>query len=223
LKSNLYKTLLFKVLPGIIGIMLMLFLPAGTFRYWQAWVWLGVILIPMVFVLIYLIRKDPALLERRLKSREKETRQSWIISLSIVVLLAAFILPGFDHRWGWSHVPAAVVIIADLLIFLGYFIYARVLYENSYASRVVEVEKDQKVISSGPYAVIRHPMYAGIILTYLFSPLALGSWWAVLPALCIFIVLYLRIINEEKTLARELPGYTEYMQKVKYRLIPGIW
>jgi len=134
-----------------------------------------------------------------------------------------YIIPGFDYRFHWSTVPFIVVIIADILVFLGYMIIFFVFRENTYASRIVTVEEDQNVISSGPYALVRHPMYVGVMLMFVFSPLALGSFWALIPALIIPVVLVLRIHDEENLLKEDLPGYQEYMQKVKYRLLPGVW
>jgi len=191
----------------------MFFLPAGTLAYWEAWVYLTVLLIPMVLVLIYLLRNDPELLERRMRMREKESEQKLIIKISYLYFLLAFLLPGFDKRFEWSNVPVVVVIVADVLV----------LRENRYASRIIEVEQEQKVISSGPYAIVRHPMYLGVSLMYILSPLALGSYWATIPSLLIIPLLVARIRNEESVLGRELKGYKEYMQKTKYRLIPGIW
>ncbi|HEX7364787.1 MAG TPA: isoprenylcysteine carboxylmethyltransferase family protein [Dehalococcoidia bacterium] len=202
---------------------LIFFVPAGTIRYWQAWVYLGILFIPMLFAFTYLLKNNPELLERRLRTRETEKPQKLIIVLSIFAFFLAFIIPGLDHRFGWSTVPVAVVIIADIIGLVGYSIFFLVMKENTYASRVIEVEKDQKVISTGPYAVIRHPMYLGGSLLYLFSPIALGSWWAVIAFLPLPVLLIFRILNEEQVLAKELPGYKAYMKKVKYRLIPFIW
>lgn len=199
------------------------FLPAGTFDYWQAWIYLAVLFIPMLGVMMYLLKNDPALLERRLKAKEKASEQKTIIKLASLVILIAFILPGFDKRYGWSHLPVWAVILADVLVLTGYGIFFLVLKENSYAARTVEVESDQKVISSGPYAIVRHPMYVGVLLMYTLSPAALGSWISVLPALLIIPVLVLRILDEEKILLVELKGYGDYMQKTRYRLIPGVW
>ena len=201
----------------------MFFLPAGTFAYWEAWVYLAILLIPMSFVLLYLLKNDPGLLERRMRLRERETEQKRIVKTYIFFLILAFLLPGFDHRFGWSNVSVAVVVAADVLVLLGYGTFFLVLRENSYASRIVEVDREQKVISSGLYALTRHPMYLGISVLYFFSPLALGSWWAMIPALMILPILVGRIRNEESLLARDLKGYQEYMQKTRYRLIPGIW
>jgi protein-S-isoprenylcysteine O-methyltransferase Ste14 len=202
---------------------LLFFWPAGTFRYWQAWVYIAILFIPMLCVFIYLIRNDPELLERRMKAREKERRQKSIQLVGGLFFLVIYLLPGFDRRYGWSSVPVAVVIAADILVLAAYGFFVRILKENSYASRIVEVEKNQKVITTGPYAVVRHPMYVAIIIMYVFAPLALGSYWAAIPALSLIPILAARIRNEEKMLLMGLPGYQEYVQRVRFRLIPGIW
>lgn len=202
---------------------LIIFLPAGTLRYWQGWMYMVTLFTPMLFVFGYLLKNDPELLERRMRTKEKEAQQNRIIKLGYPLFLAAFILPGFDIRYGWSNMPAMVSILADVLVFAGYVIFFFVLRENSYASRVIEVEKEQKVISTGPYALVRHPMYLGVLLMYGFSPLALGSWWALIPAASIVAVLVARIKNEEEVLLRELPGYAEYLQKTRFRMIPWLW
>lgn len=201
----------------------MFFIPAGTLDYWQAWVYLAILLLPMGLVLAWLLKNDPKLLERRMRTREKERKQQTIILLSYPVFLAAFLLPGLDRRYAWSRVPVWLVLLADLVVLAGYIFFARVLKENRFLSRVVEVDRDQRVIDTGPYAVVRHPMYAGMLPLYLFSPLALGSFWALIPAAPLLPVIVARILNEEKVLARDLPGYAEYRRRVKYRLLPGLW
>ena len=158
-----------------------------------------------------------------MRLKEKETTQKRIVGLSRIPFILGFLIPGFDYRFQWSDVPVLVVIIGNIMVFLGYWIVFLVFRENSYTSRIVEVEKGQKVITSGPYALVRHPMYTGIILMYLFTPVALGSWWALLIFGFTPLVLILRIFNEEELLKRELPGYKEYCQKVHYRLLPYIW
>lgn len=197
--------------------------PAGNWGYWQGWMYILTLIIPMFFMFAYLLRNDPALLERRMRMREKEAVQRRIISLSYIYFLVAFILPGLDVRFGWSHVPPFVSIITDILVFAGYMIFFWVLVTNSFVSRVVEVESNQRVISSGPYALVRHPMYSGVIIMYLASPVALGSYWALVPALLIVPLLIARIFNEEQVLLCDLPGYKEYTQSVVFRLIPGVW
>lgn len=222
-QGALIKVVLFRLVMVIPLMFAMFFLPAGTLNYWQAWMYLGTLFIPMIFVSIYLIKNDPGLLERRMKFGEKQKEQKKIINLSIIYYLLAFILPGLDHRFGWSHVSTVVSIVADILVAIGYGIVILVFRENSYASRIVEVTQEQKVVSSGPYAIVRHPMYVGVILMYGLSPLALGSYWAIIPALAIIPILVARITNEENLLREELKGYNDYILKTKYRLIPGIW
>lgn len=221
--KKLSVSVLFRLAFAVPMVGLFLFLPAGTWRYWQAWMYLGTLFIPMFFVFGYLLKNDPELLERRMHTKEKENQQNQVLKFGYPLFIAAFILPGFDIRYGWSNMPAIISVLADIAVFAGYLIFFFVLRENSYASRVVEVEQDQKVISTGPYALVRHPMYVGVLMMYLFSPLALGSWWALIPAASIVVVLVVRIRNEEEVLLRELPGYAEYQQKTRFRMIPGIW
>ena len=222
-RGELIKMVSARILVVIPILFAMFFLPAGTFAYWEAWVYLTILLIPMILVLIYLVKNDPGLLERRMRMREKEAEQKLIIKISYLCFLLVFLLPGFDKRFEWSSAPVVVVIVADVLVLLGYGIFFLVLRENRYASRIIEVEQEQKVIRSGLYAIIRHPMYLGVSLMYILSPLALGSYWAMIPSLLIIPLLVARIRNEESLLGRELKGYQEYVQKTKYRLIPGIW
>ncbi len=208
---------------GMLALGVMFFLPAGTLRYWQAWVYMAILFTPMAFLMRYLLKHNPELLERRLQMQERKARQKRIIEVSLFVFLAAFLLPGFDRRFGWSHVHPAVVLAADLIVLIGYGLFVLVLKENRYAARTVEVEAGQKVIQTGPYRVVRHPMYLATLLIYLFSPLALGSYWALIPMLAYPAILVARIRNEERLLLQELEGYGEYMDKVRYRLIPGVW
>jgi protein-S-isoprenylcysteine O-methyltransferase Ste14 len=199
------------------------FLTAGTLNYWQAWIYMALLLIPMCLVESYFLKKDPELLERRLRLKEKEPEQKAIIKFSYPVFLVAFLLPGFDRRCGWSTVPVWMVIVADVIVLAAYGLFVLVMRENRFLSRVVEVDQKQKVVSTGPYAVVRHPMYAAIIPLYLFSPLALGSFWALIPAAFVPLIIIARILNEEKVLSRELSGYRKYARRVKYRLIPRVW
>lgn len=208
---------------GIPVLGLFFFLPAGTLNYWEAWLYLVVLFTPIFFVMQYLLKNDPALLERRMRMREQAGEQGLIIKLSFVYFLVTFLLPGFDKRFGWSDVPVWLVLVADLIVLASYIVVILVFRENSYASRTVEVDEDQKVIDTGPYSVVRHPMYSGLTALYVISPLALGSYWALIPALLIVPIIVARIVSEEKILAEELPGYTEYQKKVKYRLLPGVW
>lgn len=222
-RGELARLIVPRWLGAVVVLAAVFFLPAGTFDYWEAWVYIALLLIPAVFLMGYLARHDPALMQRRTRMKERELQQRRIVALSFVWFLVMFLLPGFDRRFEWSHVPVWLVVAADAVFALGYLLVFLVYRENTYTSRVVEVEQGQTVISTGPYAVVRHPMYLGVIGMYFFTPLALGSYWAMIPALAIFPILVARIRNEEAVLARDLPGYVDYMQKVRWRLIPGVW
>lgn len=213
--------LLFPIVLIVLG--LMLFVPAGTLDYWEAWVYCAALLIPFLIVVTYLLRNDPELLARRIRLNEKESAQKKIISVSRFMFFIIFLIPGLDHRFGWSDVPVGVVLAANTLVILGYLFVFLVFRENTYASRIVEIEHNQKVITTGPYARVRHPMYLGVSIMLLATPIALGSYWAFPAFMILPLILVYRIINEEEVLMRELPGYKDYMQKVKYRLVPGIW
>jgi protein-S-isoprenylcysteine O-methyltransferase Ste14 len=202
---------------------LIFFLPAGSFRFWEAWIYMSILLPAMFSVILYFLKKDPRLLERRMRMKEKEREQNIIIKLSSLFFLAGFLLPGFDFRYQWSHIPIYLVLTADAVVFLGYVLCFFVMRENSYLSRTVEVEEGQKVISTGPYSLVRHPMYIGVLLMFLFTPIALGSWWALIPFISLPVFLVLRILNEEKVLTKNLSGYEEYRKTVPFRLIPYIW
>lgn len=227
LQSSVMKALKMKIairlalLPLFIG--LLTFLPAGTFNFWQVYIYFAILLGPIIFVIFYFFKKDPKFLERRMKMNEQEIQQKKIVFVAIVAFLLGYILPGFDHRFGWSDIPTTIVIIADILVLLSYIFIIYVFKENSYASRVIEIDKNQTVISTGPYAIVRHPMYLGILVMFLSTPIALGSYWAIIPFAVLPIALVLRILNEEKVLSEQLPGYKEYCQKVRFRMIPFIW
>jgi len=222
-KAKATLTAILRLVIGIPMIGAMFFLPAGTFNYWQAWVWLGTLFIPMGISLIYLLKLDPKLLERRTRTNETRPEQRRIILASVVYLIVVFIIPGFDVRNGWSNVPAWLCLTADGVVLGSYILYVFVLRTNTYASRVIEVEQGQQVISSGPYALVRHPMYLAMIMMMTATPLALGSYWAMLPSVLFIALLAARAKNEEELLQKELKGYTEYMQKTRYRLFPGVW
>jgi protein-S-isoprenylcysteine O-methyltransferase Ste14 len=200
-----------------------LFLPAGSFRFWEAWIYIVALSVPMVLTLFYLVRNDPGLLERRLRLKEKEEVQKKIVRFFRVPFILGFLTPGLDYRFNWSEVPTVLVIMANVMVFLGYLWVYFVFRENSYTSRIVETEKGQQVITTGPYAVVRHPMYLGMIIMFIFTPVALGSWWALFPFGLVPLILMLRIYDEERVLLRDLPGYKDYCRKTRYRLIPGIW
>lgn len=217
-----WKTIV-KVISGVLILPAIFFLTAGTFNYWQAWLYLAVILLPAAFILAYFAKTDPAFLQRRMQFKEPEVEQKKIVGLSAIPLILQFVLPGLDVRFGWSRLPALVIYISAVVSLIGYLIVILTFMKNRFASRVIVVEEGQKVITTGPYKVVRHPMYLGTILLYLSSPLVLGSYWAVIPALFMIPVLVYRIINEEEILKRDLPGYVEYTEKTRYRLIPGLW
>ena len=202
---------------------LVFFLSAWTIKYWQGWAYILTIAIPMVIFGVYMFKHDPKLLERRLRTKEKRKEQRLIIKLGILPFLLTFVLPGFDVRFGWSKVPVLTSILGLALVLFGYLLTLYVFKTNSFAARVVDVEKEQKVISTGPYARVRHPMYFALIFFYGATPLALGSYWALILAFLIFPILVFRIKDEEKELLENLAGYREYTQKVKYRFIPGVW
>ena len=222
-QKKLRKKIAVLVPTVFLGLGLIFFVPAGTLDYWEAWVYCAVLLVPFLFVLTYLLRKDPELLARRIRLNEKESAQRRIIGASSLIFFTGFLIPGLDHRYGWSDIAVEAVLAADALVIIGYALIFLVFKENPFASRVVEVEQGQRVISTGPYTLVRHPMYLGTSIMWLATPIALGSYWALPVFLILPIVLVYRIMNEEEVHLRELPGYREYTQKVKYRLIPGIW
>ena len=198
-------------------------LPAGTFNYWQVYLFLAIFIVPMIFTLFYFLKHDPKFLERRIHAKEKEKTQLVFQFFSAIIHLGGFIISGLDRRFGWSDVPVHFVLIADAVILSGYFLIFNVFRQNSYASRIVEVEANQEVISTGLYSIVRHPMYFGILIMFLPMPIALGSWWALIPIATLPFAFAVRLLNEESVLKKELPGYEEYCRKTKYRLIPYIW
>ena len=222
-KKQIVTATVIRLLMAIPVLGLLFFWPAGTFNYWQAWAYLVILFTPMTWMMFYFIKNDPELLERRLRMREEQQEQSILIKLMLVFFVAVFLLPGFDRRFGWSNTPMWLSVLGLALVLLGYISFFFVLRENSFASRVIEVEEHQKVISSGPYTIVRHPMYLGVMLMYGISPLALGSLWGMLPMALLPFFLVARIINEEKVLSEDLEGYEEYTRKVKWRLIPWVW
>ncbi len=225
--TKINKTLFLKTISRyIISIILvgaMLFLPAGTFHFMNAWLFMGILFIPMFFVLIYLVVKDPVLLEKRMRLDEKEKPQKLYVVLSIVMTFLTFMLPGFDFRFHWSSVPITVVIGSAVIVLTGYFLFFLVMRQNSYASRVIEIQQEQKLIDTGLYSLVRHPMYMAATLLFGFAPLVLGSYYSMIPMIFIPVLLIIRLKNEEKVLKNGLKGYEEYMKKVKYRMIPFIW
>jgi protein-S-isoprenylcysteine O-methyltransferase Ste14 len=204
----------------------LLFIAAGTLDYWQAWIFLAVYFALSVAITLYLVKKDPALLARRMSGgpfAEKQTAQKIIMSFTSLGFIGLLVVPALDHRFGRSNMPPSVALAGDGLMALGLLGVFFVFKENTFTSATIELAPDQQVISSGPYALVRHPMYASALVLLLGIPIALGSWWGVLALFAILPALIWRLIDEEKFLARNLPGYVEYQQKVRYRLIPWVW
>ena len=212
-----------KFIFGFILIGALLFLPAWTLAYPGAWLFIAILFIPMLFMGAVLLAKAPALLEKRLNSKEKETAQKGVLALSGLIFPIGFILSALDFRFSLSHVPAWLTASAAALFLLGYAMYAEVMRENAYLSRTVEVQEGQKVVSTGLYGIVRHPMYLATLLMFLPIPIILGSFWGLIPFALYPFAIVTRIINEEKVLTKELAGYAEYKAKIKYRLIPFIW
>ena len=212
-----------KYLLGLFTVSLLLFLPAGTVRYPQGWLFMGILFIPMFIAGVIMLKKNPELLKKRLNARENETEQKTVIFFSGIMFLSAFITAGLSYRFRWLLLPFQASMIFAMIFLAAYLLYAEVLRENTYLSRTVEIQKDQKVIDSGLYGIVRHPMYMATVLLFLCMPLVLGSAVSFLIMLGYIPIIVKRIQNEEKILSEGLPGYEEYRKKVKYRLIPGIW
>lgn len=205
---------------------ILLFVPAGTLHYWQAWVYLLVVTVASVLTTLYLIKHDPALLERRLKGgprAEKTPTQRVIMLFMSLGFVALLVVPALDFRLGWSALPVGIVALGDLLVAMGFYGISRVYRENSFASATVGVVENQKVISTGPYSIVRHPMYAWALLYLAGKPLALGSYWGLIVLVALVPILVWRLMDEEKLLVKELPGYLDYQKQVKYRLVPFVW
>jgi protein-S-isoprenylcysteine O-methyltransferase Ste14 len=224
--NDLGKKTIFGFIQVLIVSGVLLFLPAGTFAYWEAWIFLLVFTVSGALVSRYLWKHDPKLLERRMKGgpiAEKEKRQKIIMTFLSLLFILLLVVPALDFRYAWSHAPLIAVIVGDVLIAFGFYSNFLVFRENSFTAAIIEVASDQKVISSGPYAIVRHPMYAGSLIMLLGFPLALGSFWGLLliPPIIFFIVL--RLLNEEKILKKNLAGYAEYCRAVPYRLAPYVF
>src|SRR5450432_304155 len=219
-----------KALSGLIWLIvilgILLFVSAWTLDFWQAWIYLLIFGGSSSAITLFLMSRDMELLKRRLKagaSAEKERNQKIIQTFARFIFIGILLIPGFDHRFNWSAVPVYIVIAGEVFVALGFFIVFLVFKENSYTSATIEIGENQTVISTGPYAIVRHPMYSGALLMLTFTPLALGSFWDLLFVILIFIVIIWRLLDEEKFLSKNLPGYTAYCQKTRYRLIPAIW
>jgi len=219
-----------KAFAGLLNLLvcmaLAIFLPAWTLHYWQAWVFLGAFFVPALAITLHLMKKDPKLLERRVRggsAAEKETSQKIIQGFAAASFVATLIVPAFDHRFRWSTAPVWAVLAGDALIVLGFCIVFLVFKENTFTSGIIEVAVEQKVISTGPYAVVRHPMYIGALVMLLGVPPALGSWWGELTIIPMTLVIVVRLLGEERFLVKNLAGYSEYKSTVAYRLVPFLW
>ncbi|MGI5831507.1 MAG: methyltransferase family protein [Thermoguttaceae bacterium] len=212
-----------KFLLGVVLVGSSIFLSAGTFSFFYGWLFMGVLFVPMFFAGMIMMFKNPELLKKRLDAKEKQKEQSLVVKLSGLMCLAGFVVAGLGYRFGWYIFPKGVAIGASAVFLIAYLFYAEVLRENRYLSRTVEVRKDQKVIDTGLYGIVRHPMYSATLFLFLSMPLILGSIYSFLIFLAYPSIIAKRIINEERFLEKELDGYCEYKQKVKYRLIPLIW
>ena len=221
--TKLFTQAIAKFTLGAVLVGLLLFLPAGTLAYFNGWLFMGILFVPMFGAGIVMMRKNPNLLKERLDAKEKQKDQDLVVKLSGLMFLAGFIAAGLGVRFGWYMLPRPVTFVFAALFLLAYLIYAEVLRENAYLSRTIKVQDGQKVINTGLYGIVRHPMYSATLLLFLSMPLVLGSLWSFLIFLAYPLIIAKRIVGEEAFLEQELPGYREYKQKVKYRLIPFIW
>ena len=223
MNKKLFTEAIIKFLAGVILVGLLIFLPAGTLHFPNGWLLMSILFIPMFAAGLVMLKKNPNLLKSRLNAKEKQSEQQDVLKMSGLMFLLGFILAGLDFRFDWSGLPMWISFAASTLFLLSYLLYAEVLRENAYLSRTIGVQEGQKVIDTGLYSVVRHPMYAVTLILFISMPLVLGS----LPALIVFLaypaVIVKRLKNEEQFLAKELPGYEDYMKKVRYRLIPFVW
>ena len=220
---KLFLQAIMKYIFGVLIVGGLLFIPAKSFEYWNGWLFMGLLFIPMFVAGIILMIKNPELLIKRLNAKEQENEQKWVLLFSGLMFIAGFIVAGLNYRYKWIEMPNVVIIISSILFIIAYILYAEVLRENTYLSRTIEVQENQKVIDTGLYGIVRHPMYAATILLFLTIPLVLGSFISFIIFLIYPFIIGKRIKNEEKILEKNLKGYTEYKKKVKYKVIPFIW
>jgi protein-S-isoprenylcysteine O-methyltransferase Ste14 len=223
MKTKLLISGITKLLAGLGIILLLLFPVAGTWQYWQAWLFVALLFVPMTFMGVWLYIYQPQLLSKRLNNKEKQQQQKHVVALSGLMFIGGFLVCGLDCRYAWSEVPIWCIVVAAVGFLIGYALYAQVMRENAYLSRVVEVQEGQQLIDTGLYGVIRHPMYTATILMYLAIPVVLGSWWALIVFGLYPVLIVMRIHNEEEVIAVGLEGYTDYQNRVRWRLIPYIW
>lgn len=212
-----------KFLAGLVLVGLLLFLPAGTWAYWQAWLFIAILFIPMLIAGIWLMMASPELLRKRLSAKEEQGEQKWVVALSGLLFIATFVMAGLNIRFGWWLMPDSVTYASAVLFLIGYVLYAEVMRENVWLSRTVEVQENQKVVDTGLYGIVRHPMYSATLIIFLNMPLVLNSIWSFALMLLYIPIIVKRIGNEEKVLERDLAGYADYKKRVRYRLIPFIW
>lgn len=220
---KLFVNALAKFFCGFLLVGLLIFLPAGTLDFSKGWLLMGLLFGPMFVAGLVMLAKSPVFLEKRLDVKEKRSAQQGVVKLSGLMFIAGFVVAGLDFRFGWSQMPKAVTVAASVLFLLAYLLYAEVMRENAYLSRTIQVEEGQTVVSTGLYGIVRHPMYMATLLLFLVMPLVLGSWWALIPFAFYPAIIISRLKDEEELLTRELAGYEEYKEKVKYRIIPFIW
>ena len=223
MSKKLFFEAVFKYLIGVLLVGILIFLPAGTIKFFNGWLFMGVLFIPMFIAGVIMMIKNPALLAKRLDAKEKQKEQGIVIKLSGLMFIAGFIIAGLDFRFNWSTIPSFIPYIASVLFLLSYIMWGVVLKQNTYLSRTIKVVENQKVIDTGLYGIVRHPMYSATLILFLSMPLVLGSLFSFFIFLMYPILIVVRIINEEKLLDKELEGYSQYKKKVKYRLIPFIW
>ena len=220
---KLFAEAMIKFTCGVLLVGLLLFLPAGTIIYPGAWLLMGLLFVPMLTAGFVLLFRNPEFLKKRLDVKEKQTAQKGIVKLSGLMFVVGFVVAGLDFRFGWSQMPLWVTVAGAVLFLSGYGIYAVVMRQNAYLSRTIQVEKDQKLVDTGLYGIVRHPMYTATILLFLMMPLILGAWYALIPLGFYPVLIVLRLKDEEQLLTQQLPGYEAYRQRVKYRLIPFVW
>lgn len=223
MNKSLFLKAIIRYISGVILVGILLFVPAGTLNYWNAWLFMGILFVPMLIAGIILMFKNPMLLKSRLDVKEKEKDQKHVILYSGLMFLSGFIIAGLNYRFSWIIIPNIIVIISLILFVISYILYAEVLRENTYLSRTIKVQENQKVVDTGFYSIVRHPMYSITIILFLTMPLILGSIISFIIFLVYPFIIFKRIKNEEMLLEKELKGYTEYKKKVKYRLIPFVW
>ena len=221
--TKLFIQALTKYVVGLAIVMALLFIPAGTLSYWQAWLFIGILFIPMLIIGIVLMSHNPELLRKRLDAKEKEAEQKSVVAMSSLLFLAMFVIAGLNYRFGWWILHDGIVFAAVVLFLLGYIMYAEVMRENVWLSRTVEVQDNQKVVDTGLYGIVRHPMYSATLILFLTMPLVLASPWSFIIMLLYVPIVVKRIHNEEMVLKQELSGYKEYIHRIRYRLIPFIW